>query len=64
MPKGFDRDIARILSAHGFTCIKGGKSPHEKWRDANGLTFIVPRNLYSRHTANSVPRAAGIERKA
>ena len=63
MPKGFYRDIAKLLSTHGFQVVKGGKGSHEKWRDVDGLTVIVPRNLYSRHTANAVLREAGINRK-
>ena len=63
MPKGFYRDIARILAEHGFARVKGGKGSHEKWRNDRSITVTVPHNLYSRHTANTVLKEAGIDRK-
>ena len=59
MPRGFYRDIVRLLGAHGFSKVSGGKGSHEKWKNGEGLTLTVPRNLYSRHTANAILKSAG-----
>ena len=42
---------------------KPAKGSHEKWRHPDGRQVIVPHNLYSRHTANSVFRQAGLDER-
>ncbi len=63
MPKSFYRDITRLLSARGFSKVPGGKGSHEKWKNGEGLTLTVPRNLYSRHTANAILKSSGSDER-
>ena len=60
MPKIFYPGLVRILRDNGFSHWKAAKGSHEKWRNAAGVIVIVPRNVYSRHTANSVLKQAGL----
>ena len=60
MAKTYYRQITVLLRQHGFEQVPGGKGSHEKWRNADGLTVIVPRSK-SKVTANSVLKAAGID---
>ncbi|QQR35635.1 hypothetical protein JI749_14985 [Devosia oryziradicis] len=43
--------------------MNNAKGFHERWTNAQGTTLIVPRNLMSRHTANSILRDAGSKTK-
>ncbi|WP_366485385.1 type II toxin-antitoxin system HicA family toxin [Devosia sp.] len=47
------------MRAGGFHYVTHAKGSHEKWANAEGKVLIVPRNLMSRHTANSILRDAG-----
>jgi len=59
----FYEPLVEILKAYGCTRLPGGKGSHEKWLSPiNGRTVTVPRSK-SRHTANSVLKQAGIDRK-
>jgi predicted RNA binding protein YcfA (HicA-like mRNA interferase family) len=57
--QGYYKAVVNELRRLGFSQVPGGKGSHEKWADASGKTMIVPRNLYSRHTANGILRDAG-----
>jgi predicted RNA binding protein YcfA (HicA-like mRNA interferase family) len=35
------KDVARVLSRHGFVLV-GQKGSHQKWRHPNGRQVIVP----------------------
>ncbi|MGB6230322.1 MAG: type II toxin-antitoxin system HicA family toxin [Litorimonas sp.] len=63
MPKGYYRDIVRLLRDHGYDYDRNTKGSHERWVNASGRFVILPRNLYSRHTANDILSRAGIDRK-
>ena len=52
-------DIAAQLTSAGWSKATGGTGSHEKWRDEEGRTVIVPRTT-SRHTANAVMKQAGL----
>jgi predicted RNA binding protein YcfA (HicA-like mRNA interferase family) len=45
--------------ANGWRRAEGGEGGHEKWRNADGRTAIVPRTQ-GRHTANAIMKQAGL----
>ena len=45
-----------------FQFIRAAKGSHEIWGLGN-VQVVVPFNLQSRHTANSILKQAGIKRK-
>jgi predicted RNA binding protein YcfA (HicA-like mRNA interferase family) len=57
--QGYYKAVVGELKRLGYSQVPGGKGSHEKWASASGKTMIVPRNLYSRHTANDVLKDAG-----
>lgn len=64
MPKGFYADVVRELKGLGYQYLANAKGSHEKWLKVDtGKIVIVPRNLDSRHTANSILRDSGSTRK-
>ena len=64
MAEGFYNVVVEELARLGFHRAKGGKGSHEKWRSGStGKGLIVPRNLKSRHTANSILKNAGSDRR-
>jgi predicted RNA binding protein YcfA (HicA-like mRNA interferase family) len=46
----------------GFSFIRQGKGSHEIWSNGK-LTFPVPVNIKSRHTANGILKDAGSSKK-
>lgn len=63
MPQGFYDDVVARIQMLGFAYWKQAKGSHEKWRNAEGVVLIVPRNLRSRHTANAILKSAGSDEK-
>lgn len=59
---GYFAQVIALLRQRGFEQVRGGKGSHEKWRKGS-VTVLVPFNCYSRHTANAVMKAAGIEHR-
>jgi predicted RNA binding protein YcfA (HicA-like mRNA interferase family) len=47
----------------GFRYAGNAKGSHENWENVTGKRLLVPRNLGSRHTANSILKDAGSEKK-
>lgn len=60
--KGFYKQLCEILGQHGWNFYKPGKGSHQKWMKG-GTIILVPFNCDSRHTANAVLRAAGIDHR-
>lgn len=60
--KGFYDQVVAVLKQHGFVFLKPGKGSHEWWSEGK-VKVQVPRNCYSRHTANAVMKQAGIDHK-
>lgn len=57
--KGYYKQLAALLAAHGFRLLRQGKGSHEIW--TNGLIRVsVPYPCKSRFTAHAVLKAAGI----
>ena len=63
MSDGFYAIVTKLLAEANFSYLANAKGSHEKWRNAEGRTLIVPRNLKSRHTANAILKDAGISRR-
>jgi len=59
---GYYEQLVKLLREARFEYVRPGKGSHEVWARGR-LTLIVPFNCYSRHTANAVLRAAGINHK-
>lgn len=61
MVKGFYKEIADALRAHGCVFKRHGKGDHEIWYSPiTQRTVTVDRGCLSRHTANAVMKEAGI----
>lgn len=53
-----------LLRESGFAYSHNAKGSHEKWvHPVRGVAILLPRNLYSRHTANGILKDAGIQKK-
>jgi predicted RNA binding protein YcfA (HicA-like mRNA interferase family) len=56
--------VCAELKRAGFAFERSAKGSSEKWTNPQtGRSVIVPRNLYSRHTANGILKDAEIERR-
>ena len=61
---GFERLVRNELRKHGCTFFRQGRGDHEVWYSPiTKRKVIVDGTIKSRHTANAVLKAAGIERK-
>lgn len=63
MVDGYYTAVTKELKALGFSYDSNAKGSHEKWRNAAGTILIVPRNLYSRHTAQAILKDAGSSKR-
>ena len=55
------RELVAILRANGCHLVRVGKGSHEIWYSSvNRRHVTVPRSTKSRHTANDVPKQAGL----
>ncbi|MGH6855863.1 MAG: type II toxin-antitoxin system HicA family toxin [Aestuariivirga sp.] len=64
MVDGYYKAVCAELKKLGFIYERNAKGSHEKWlnRDS-GQTLVVPRNLFSRYTANNILKDAGSTRR-
>lgn len=64
MVDGYYSTVIKELKKLGFGYSKNAKGSHEKWKHkGTGFLVLVPRNLYRRHTANGILKAAGSKKK-
>ena len=64
MSEGYYREVVKKLAQLGYAFHAPAKGSHEKWKhQSSGKMIIVPHNLKSRHTANSILKDAGSSRK-
>lgn len=64
MGRTFDRDIKAAPTEAGCHFVRVGKGSHEIWRSPVTERHVtVPTNCVSRHTANAVPRQAGLPKR-
>lgn len=58
MVQGYYQAVISVLKELDFQYVQNSRGSHEKWRKGK-ITLTVPRNLMSRHTANSILKDAG-----
>jgi predicted RNA binding protein YcfA (HicA-like mRNA interferase family) len=58
----FERDVRKVLLAHGCHFVRHGKGSHDIWfSPIAGRNLTVPTRIKSRHTANAIMKQAGID---
>jgi hypothetical protein len=61
MAPQFDGALRDLLGAASCTLVRQGKGSHEIWHSPiTKRNFAVPIGIPSRHTANAIPRQAGL----
>jgi hypothetical protein len=61
MPRGYDRDLRKLLSEAGCYFVRKGKGDHEVWfSPITNRNFTVDRGVEIRHTANGTLKDAGL----
>jgi len=61
MPRGYGRDLRKLLIAGGCRFVRQGKGDHEIWfSPITGRTFTVDSGVELRHTANGTLKDAGL----
>jgi len=61
LPRGFDRELRRLLVEAGCVFVRQGKGDHEIWfSPISNRHFTVDRGVKSRHTANGTLKDAGL----
>ncbi len=63
MVQGYYTLVIKELKVVGYLYDANTKGSHERWYCQGRRDAIVPRNLNSRHTANSILKTAGISKK-
>jgi len=58
--KGYEKAVKELLLKHGYKLVRTGKGSHEIWAIEKGLSVTVNHCCKSRHTANSIMKAANI----
>lgn len=63
MPRGYDRELRRILTEAGCRLVRKGKGDHETWYSPiSERHFTVDRGVKVRHTANGTLKDAGLDK--
>ena len=61
---GYERDVRRVLAAHGCVLVRHGKGDHDVWWSPITQRHVtVDGKIKSRHTANAIMKQAGIDHK-
>lgn len=60
---GYEKQVKQLLRDHGWKLHRSGKGSHEIWISPAGKTVTVNHVCKSRHTANGILAAAGIDHK-
>jgi predicted RNA binding protein YcfA (HicA-like mRNA interferase family) len=60
---GFEKEVKRVLTQHGWYFLRAAKGSHEYWTKVGCKPITVPHNCKSRHTANAIMKAAKIKHK-
>lgn len=59
---GYEKEVKEKLKVFGWQFLRSGKGTHEVWTDGTH-SVTVNKDCRSRHTANSIMKAAGIDHK-
>jgi len=60
---GYEKLVKELLLKHGYKLVRTGKGSHEIWASEKGVSVTVNHACKSRHTANSIMKAASIEHR-
>ncbi len=64
MGDNFAPELKRLLREAGCRFERAGKGDHEIWYSPiTDIRFTVDAKIKSRHTANGVPKQAGLRKK-
>jgi len=59
--KGYGKAVQKTLCDAGCKFLRQGRGDHEVWNSPHARKpFTVPVTVASRHTANKVPKDAGL----
>jgi hypothetical protein len=60
----FAPDLRKILREAGCYRVRRGKGDHDIWfSPVNSRNFVLNSKIHSRHTANGVPKQAGLRKR-
>ncbi len=57
---GYEKQVKELLVKHGYKLVRTGKGSHEIWASENGVSVTINHICKSRHTDNSIMKAAAI----
>lgn len=60
---GYERELKKLLSAHGWTFARHGKGSHEGWSKPGAIPVTIPKDCLSRHLANAILKRCGIKHR-
>jgi predicted RNA binding protein YcfA (HicA-like mRNA interferase family) len=60
---GYEAQLKKILSSHGWACLRKGKGSHEIWGKAGMPSQTIPYGCKSRYLANKILSNCGIAQK-
>ena len=60
---GYEKEVKKILTEHGWKYIRQAKGSHEYWGKNNCKSVTVPHNCKSKFTANAIMKESGINHK-
>jgi predicted RNA binding protein YcfA (HicA-like mRNA interferase family) len=60
---GYEKLVKEQLLKHGYKLVRTGKGSHEIGASEKGIAVTVNHTCKSRHTANSIMKAAGISQR-
>lgn len=63
MVDGYGKLIKRLLREHGWTKLRQGKGDHEIWWNPDTKDQVTVDNTRSRHLAQIILKAAGIDHR-
>jgi hypothetical protein len=64
MGSSFDRSVHALLKESGCSFVRAGKGSHEIWfSPLTNIHFAVSHDIRSRHTANGILKAAGLQER-
>lgn len=59
---GYEKEVKAVLAENGWQFLRHGKGSHDVW--TNGKRKVTVNHVCkSRHTANSIMKEAGIDKK-
>lgn len=59
---GYEKQVKELLRKYGWAWLRSGKGSHEIWANRN-KSVSVNNVCKSRHTANKILKAAGIQER-